>query len=289
VAATFALSIELADTLDPVGLGRPVMVLASLLDPTGIPTALFGTDPVRHYLAAASSEAVDDHAVAGEQARDAVQVLHRLNLLTVDPAVPQRAVRVHALVQRATREAILDQDPHLVAQAARTAADALLELWPVIELVSQLVQALRGNTDALRAVANTALWEPDAHPVLFRAGHSLGEAGLVTSAHSYFQQLHRAAQSTLGPDHPDTLTTRHNLARWRGDAGDPAGAGAATEALLTDYLRVLGPDHPDTLNTRSNLASWRGEAGDPAGAATDFEHLLTDYLRVLGRVRRFGS
>ncbi|GHF46074.1 hypothetical protein GCM10010359_55670 [Streptomyces morookaense] len=26
----------------------------------------------------------------------------------------------------------------------------------------------------------------------------------------------------LGPDHPDTLNTRHNLARWRGKAGDSA-------------------------------------------------------------------
>jgi hypothetical protein len=51
----------------------------------------------------------------------------------------------------------------------------------------------------------------------------------------------------LGPDHPDTLITRANLARWRGEAGDPAGAAIAFEALLTDYLRVLGPDHPDTL------------------------------------------
>ena len=26
----------------------------------------------------------------------------------------------------------------------------------------------------------------------------------------------------LGPDHPDTLTTRHNLVYWRGQAGDAA-------------------------------------------------------------------
>ena len=70
----------------------------------------------------------------------------------------------------------------------------------------------------------------------------------------------------LGPDHPDTLITRSNLAYWRGKAGDPAGAAAALEELLTDQLRVLGPDHPDTLITRSNLAYWRGKAGDPAGA-----------------------
>ncbi|MFI9008856.1 tetratricopeptide repeat protein, partial [Actinosynnema sp. NPDC053489] len=54
----------------------------------------------------------------------------------------------------------------------------------------------------------------------------------------------------LGPDHPDTLTTRGNLAFWRGRAGDPAGAAQATAELLTDHLRILGPDHPDTLTTR---------------------------------------
>lgn len=48
------------------------------------------------------------------------------------------------------------------------------------------------------------------------------------------------------PDHPDTLTTRNNLAFWRGEAGDPAGAAAASEALLADRVRVLGPDYPDT-------------------------------------------
>jgi hypothetical protein len=58
-----------------------------------------------------------------------------------------------------------------------------------------------------------------------------------------------------------TLTIRNNLAHWRGQAGDPAGAISALEQLLTDYLRVLGPDHPDTLSVRNNLARWRGEAG----------------------------
>ncbi|MEU4834097.1 tetratricopeptide repeat protein [Streptosporangium sp. NPDC023615] len=51
------------------------------------------------------------------------------------------------------------------------------------------------------------------------------------------------------------------MAYWRGQVGDPAGAAAAFEELLTDRLRVLGPDHPDTLNSRSNLAYWRKHFG----------------------------
>jgi len=63
----------------------------------------------------------------------------------------------------------------------------------------------------------------------------------------------------LGADHPDTLSARHNVAYWRGAAGDPAGAVAAFQELLADRLRVLGADHPDTLITRRNLAYWRGQ------------------------------
>jgi hypothetical protein len=58
--------------------------------------------------------------------------------------------------------------------------------------------------------------------------------------------------------HPNTLTTRSNLAYWRAAAGDPAGAATAFEQLLTDYLRGLGSGHPNTLTTRSYLAYWRG-------------------------------
>ena len=88
----------------------------------------------------------------------------------------------------------------------------------------------------------------------------------------------------LGPDHPDTLITRHDLARGQADNGDTTGAVAAFRDLLPDMVRVLGPDHPDTLTTRHNLGYWRGTAGDPAGAATDSPLLLMDQPRKPGRL-----
>ncbi|WP_327260314.1 hypothetical protein OG444_01485 [Streptomyces sp. NBC_01232] len=50
----------------------------------------------------------------------------------------------------------------------------------------------------------------------------------------------------MGADHPDTLTTRHDLAHWQGRAGDPAGAAAALAGLLANRMRVLVPDHTRT-------------------------------------------
>ncbi|MGV1004336.1 MAG: tetratricopeptide repeat protein, partial [Candidatus Nanopelagicales bacterium] len=66
----------------------------------------------------------------------------------------------------------------------------------------------------------------------------------------------------LGPDHPDTLTSRNNLAGAYREAGDLERAIALFQATLTDRERILGPDHPDTLTYRNNLAGAHYAAGD---------------------------
>jgi hypothetical protein len=274
LATTWSLSVEQANRLEPVGIARTLLEVASMLAPNGIPTDLFATPAVTDLLAAGAGGEVD-----AEQARDGLGCLHRLNLISLDTKLPTRAVRVHALVQRAARDAL--PAPQLPT-VARAAADALLHIWPGTKGDAALEQVLRANSSALADSAGDHLWEPDGHPVLFRAGNSLGDAGLVTEARDYFHRLHTTATDRLGADHPDTLAIRSYFASWRGEAGDPAGAAAASEELLVDQLRVLGPDHPSTLTNRNNLASWRGEAGDPAGAAAASEELLVDQLRVLG-------
>jgi len=108
-------------------------------------------------------------------------------------------------------------------------------------------------------------------PLAWRGGDPVGAA-------QAFEQLLTDRLRILGPDHPDTLATRHDVAHcvarpvtpWRGQA---------FEQLLTDPHWVLAPDHPETLAARHNLAHWRGEAGDPAAAAQAFEQLLTDRIR----------
>jgi hypothetical protein len=69
----------------------------------------------------------------------------------------------------------------------------------------------------------------------------------------------------LGPDHPHTLIARRNLARWRGEAGDPVGPAEEFRRLHAACPSVLGPDHPDTLIARSNLGAVG--RGDPFGHA----------------------
>ena len=62
-------------------------------------------------------------------------------------------------------------------------------------------------------------------------------------------------EQVLGPDHPDTLTSRNNLAGAYESAGDLAQAIPLYQDTLAAPERVLGPDHPDTLSSRNNLAT----------------------------------
>ncbi|MFK0202123.1 tetratricopeptide repeat protein [Streptomyces lavendulae] len=281
LAAAWSLSVARADTLGPEGLARPMLDLAALLDPNGIPQTILTSTPALTHLTQHRTQTGPDPTGEPEPVspRDAVRALRALDRLSLIDHTPHQAVRIHQLIQRTTRDTHTpDQHAHL----ARTAADALIAAWPEVERDISLTQALRANTDALIGCAAEALHRPEAHEVLYVMGRSLGNSGQVAAAFSHFQRLVASTRRHLGPDHPDTLLARSSLAGWRGEAGDAVGAAAAYAELLDDRKRVLGPDHPNTLGTRNNLASWRGEAGDAAGAVVALAELLDDLVRVLG-------
>jgi hypothetical protein len=283
VAATWSLSIQAADRLRPVGLSRPMLELASALDPNGIPSAVLTSDPALEYLVEHRTPGADARGGSRDidvaDAADALRCLHRLSLVDHTPDTPNRAARVHNLVQRATRESLTADRRD---QLGRAAANTLIAAWPEVERDTVFGQALRSNADALTDHSEAALWQPEPHPVLLRAARSLGEVGLLTAAVTRWQHLHAVSLRELGPDHPTTLASRYEVAYWQGEAGDRAGAATAMKDLLADYLRALGSDHPDTMKTRLELVRSRGETGDLAGAAAGMEEVLRDRLRVLG-------
>ncbi|GAB2647638.1 hypothetical protein GCM10027271_01470 [Saccharopolyspora gloriosae] len=271
LAATWSLSMELADQLAPAGLALPVLELAAVLDPNGIPDAVLTAPAVLEHLATRLGAA---EPVEAEDVREALHGLNRLSLVIVDSDDPHRSVRIHELVQRSTRDRLGDEQLAIVAHAA---ADALMSAWPQIERDTEYGQVLRTNTDTLHR--RTRLW----HPVLSRAGNSRGAAGRVTEAAEYFTALRSHAMQRLGPDHPDTLAIRHNLACWHGESGDTAGAVGELEDLLTDRSRVLGVGHIDTLYTRHELARFREAVGDVAKAVAEYEQLLAESTERLGQ------
>jgi hypothetical protein len=183
----------------PIGLARPAMGLACVLDPTGRPEAIWATDATRTYLTAhrtttdgslrrgrwftRTERSTTRRPVTSQQAHAALLLLDRYGLATLDEQAGPSAVRVHALTARAAYETTTAEQ---TAAAVRTAADALLELWPDAHHDQpDLTAVLRANTHTLTACSTHAgdvLWDPDgAHFLLMHAGVSLFQAGPTQS------------------------------------------------------------------------------------------------------------
>ncbi|WP_338683685.1 tetratricopeptide repeat protein [Streptomyces acidiscabies] len=292
ITTTLLLALDATDK-DPHGpLARAVLAITAHLDPTGHPAALWNTPTLTTHLTTHQHPGTPRRprlrrntspppTVTATDTHAALNLLDRYALLTYDTATGQdRAVRVHALTARAVRESVPEDQQTVLA---RTAADALVELWPEVDQPhAGLAAVLRANTDALAEHAGDRLWDPDGHPVLFQAGNSLLRAGLAASSIVYWQDMTATSRRLLSDGHPDTLAARVSLAASYRQAGRTAEAIGLLEQVVTDGVRVLGGGHPGTLAARANLAVSYGQAGRTAEAIGLLEQVVTDGVRVLG-------
>lgn len=106
--------------------------------------------------------------------------------------------------------------------------------------------------------------------------------GRLPARHHPDQQAQASRLHILGPDHPQIVFTRAQIAHWTGDTGDSTEALRLYQELLPDRQRILGPDHPDILATRANIAAWTGQRGNSAEALRLYQELLPDLEHVLG-------
>jgi Tetratricopeptide repeat len=87
---------------------------------------------------------------------------------------------------------------------------------------------------------------------------------------------------SLGPDHPDLLTSMNNLAATMFAQRKLDDARAMQEDVLARRRRALGDEHPDTLSARANLAATLRDQGDIGGARRLYEDVLAARRRLLG-------
>ena len=86
-------------------------------------------------------------------------------------------------------------------------------------------------------------------------------AGLLFAQGNYgdAEQLYRSViairSRVLGPEHPDTLASRHRLIYVLNEEEKHAEAEAEARQVVTLREKILGFEHPDTLLSRYNLAS----------------------------------
>jgi hypothetical protein len=271
VAATLGLALSRLAETAPVA--AALMRLLASLAPEPVPLALLlaggqGANLAGLDVADAIGPLLGDPVAVG----DAVAALRRYSLVT--PA-GDGLVLVHRLVAAITRS-------QLSAQAAaqwRRAAVVLVgsavpadakppEAWPDCALLLPHVRAVLDLT-------SDRMWQIALY---------LGYSGSFPAAQALFARIADECTNNdaYGPEHPDTLSVRHELAYWTGGAGDAAAARDQFAALLPIRERIQGPEHPDTLNTRHELAYWTGQAGDAAGARDQYAALLPIRERVQG-------
>jgi tetratricopeptide (TPR) repeat protein len=283
VAAAVLLSLDAARAGDDTGACGAVMDLLAVLSPAGVSRPMLhaagenGLPGREEPLPALTAEVVD-------------RVLARLagaSLLTF--SLDGSSVTAHRLVMRVIRENLAASNALLLTcQAAAQLLQGLVESqddgWHedragTRDLVEQIL-ALYGSCaqcpvdDALDGSMMTLRgW---ALAFLNRLGDSAAQAIQIG------EQLAADYERVRGLDHPDTLTTRNDLALAYRAAGRATAAIPVYEQTLAGYERVLGPDHPHTLTSRNNLALAYRDAGRTAEAISLYEQTLADRERVLG-------
>ncbi len=307
ILATWSLAAECADELTPAGLAWPALALAAMLDPNGIPGVVLTSAAACGYIAGRpSAGAPQDQAMV----RAAITNLARAGLVSIDPASQVRTVRMHPSVQAAVRAWIPRADTERVLLAA---ADALVQTWPEPDDGPQgggvhggapgdaplgggtpMDQALGDCAAHLRAAEAAGegagrpqaqpgpLWQPEAHPVLFRKGLSLENSGLSDATIAYWQAMVTTCTRLLGPAHASSGAARDRLALAYETAGRFGDAIAAFQAALADRERNQGREHPDTIGARGQLAHAYASAGRPAEAVALYEQMVADSSRQLG-------
>ncbi|MFF9902895.1 tetratricopeptide repeat protein [Streptomyces olivaceus] len=283
VTASLLLSLDAVDKADTTRLARPLLHLASLMDPLGHPTTAWTTPPAFNHLRTARPPQRRwlrrrHPAVTEGEVRSALDCLHTYALIVQDTSTAP--IRLHALTARAVRETI---PSGMLPTTASTAADAIMSLWPRHDHEErELVASLRSNTVHLDERTRPALWQPETHPCIYRVGISLTNAGLYQQAIEHDEKIASHSNAILGDDHPDTLTARNNLASSYSAAGRIQDALDLREQVLADCERILGDDHPDTLTARNNLAGSYSAAGRLQDALDLGERVLADCERILG-------
>ena len=260
-----------------------VMNLAAVLSPAGIRRELV------HAAAAAGLPGRDGRLppLAADVADAVLARLAGASLLSF--SVDGTVVTAHRLVMRVIRDSLAAAD---ALAGVCEAAAGLLEvragaLWERRHAVRAAARDLAGQLLAAAGSAaacppgtglDTAMLQARLWALAF-----LGELGDSTAETiTVGEQLAADYERLLGPDHPDTLGSRNNLAEAYRAAGRTGEAITLAEQVLAARERLLGPDHPDTLGSRNNLAADYLAAGRTGEAITLAEQVLAARERLLG-------
>ena len=225
-----------------------------------------------------------------------------LPVTVIDEALAQLAERSLLAFSRASEGAIVHR---LVMRVVRDGLIRQGRLAPMCRTVALVLDAragtLAGSLDhpAIRDIFDqvTALQESASDPSCENDGefarlllglrlwviyflNQLGDS--PRQAITLGEELTADFERMLGPDHPDTLNSRNNLAEAYREEGHAAEAVLLYEKNLAACERQMGLRHPATLITRDNLALVYQETGRVTEAISRHEQTLADRQQILG-------
>jgi tetratricopeptide (TPR) repeat protein len=272
---------EAASVADPVGVNIGVMELVVMLSPAG----------VRRDLLRAAGQAGTllggGRRVAASMVDQALERLSERSLL--DFSLDGQAISVHRLAARAIRAGLARQGRFVTAcraaaSAVEGSAAALAkhrDRAAVMEMLGQ-VTALADNAGAAPDDVGEELATMLTRLRSLAFNHLVELGGNLSRAIAIGEPLIAELDRLLGPDDPDTMRSRNDLARAYREAGRIVDAVPLVEQTLAARVRLFGADHPSTLASRNNLASAYRATGRPAEAIPLFEQNVATCERLFG-------
>jgi tetratricopeptide (TPR) repeat protein len=281
VAEAVLLAMEATSVADRLGVSIAVMELVAMLSPAVVRRDLL------HSAGQAGTLLGGGRRVAAPMVDQALERLNERSLLGF--SLDGQVVSVHRLAARVIRAGLARQGR--LGPACRVAASAVegsvaaLAKHPdhaaVMEMLDQVA--------ALAESAGTAADDPGEQlPAMLTRLRSLALNHLVelgdTMPHAIAigEPLIADLDRLLGPDDPDAVRARNDLARAYRETGRVADAIPLVEQVLAARERLLGGSDPRTLASRNNLASAYRATGRAADAIGLFEENLAACERLFG-------
>jgi tetratricopeptide (TPR) repeat protein len=280
VAEAVLLAMEAAAAADRLGVSIAVMELVAMLSP-----AVVRRDLLRSA-GQAGTLLGGGRRIAASMVDQTLERLNERSLLGF--SLDGQAVSVHRLAAQVIRAGLARQGRFVTA--CRTAASALDGSSAVLakHRTRAAITEMAGQVTAL--AENAGVVPDDAGELATMLARlrslvlnhlaELGEAmpEVIATGEPLAADLYRL----LGPDDPDTIRARTDLARAYRRTGRVDDAIPLVEQVLAARERLFGADHPGTLASRNNLASAYRATGRAAEAVPLFEKNLAACERLFG-------
>ena len=281
VAETVLLAMEAASYADRLGVSIGLMELVAMLSP-----AVVHRDLLRSA-GQAGTLLGGGRRVGASMVDQALERLNERSLLGF--SLDGQAVSVHRLAAQVIRAGLARQGR--LVPACRVAASAVegsvaaLAKHPdraaVMEMLAQ-VAALAENAGTAADDAGEQVPTMLTRLRSLALNHLVELGDAMPHAIAIGEPLTADLDRLLGPDDPDTIRARNDLARAYRETGRIADAVPLVEQVLAARERLFGADDPRTLASRNNLASAYRATGRAADAIGLFEKNLAACERLFG-------